>query len=65
MRQEDEKCENCKYYHVLKHNFKQYVGFEESHCCTYFRDNLEDNDVDWFIIEVKPDSMCEVFTRKK
>jgi len=54
----DERCELCKYYHTLKHNFRQGVGFEESHCCTIFHDNP-----DGFVVEVEPGSRCEMFTR--
>lgn len=57
-----ESCENCKYYRRLKHNFKQYVGFSDSHCCVLFSDDFSD-DYNGFIVEVDPVDCCESFTQ--
>ena len=51
-------CKDCKYYVELEHNFKQGIGYEESHACTVLaRDGL--------VVEVSPMEMCEVFTEKE
>lgn len=54
-----ECCSECKYFHKLKHNFKQGEGFEESYCCNVLVHG------DGWIQEVTPTSMCEMFTRKE
>lgn len=53
-----DRCKNCKYFHPLKHNFKQGQGFEQSHACNV----LLYMDGDGWIQEVTEDSMCEMFT---
>ena len=53
----EERCELCKFYRRLKHNFERGKGFEESHCCVIFEQENE-------VLEVAPTSMCEMFTRK-
>lgn len=59
----NDKCSNCKYYHKLKHSFIQGQGFTETACCIVLTRCDEDVDkFDSFVIEVDPDSMCEVFT---
>ena len=52
-----ERCELCKHYNRLKHNFKKGIGFEESHACTVW---VEED----YVQEVEPTSMCEMFERK-
>jgi len=54
-----ERCELCRNYHRLKHNFTRGEGFEESHCC-----DLWGNDEDGWIQEVTPNGMCEMFQRR-
>ncbi len=56
---DQERCENCKYFRRLKHNFEYDVGYEESHCCVMFY-----HEKNGFILEVTPDGMCEMFTTK-
>lgn len=60
----NDKCSNCKYYHKLKHSFKQ--GFTETACCIVLTRCDEDVDkFDSFVIEVEPDGMCEMFTKRE
>ena len=53
----NERCEICKYYRSLKHNFKQGEGFEQSHVCVLYAE-----DQATFLVEVNPGDMCEMFT---
>ena len=60
------KCSNCKYYHKLKHSFKQGMGFTETACCIVLTRCDEDVDeFDSFVVEVEPDDMCEMFTERE
>ena len=54
-----ERCQNCKYFRDLKHNFKTGQGFEKSHACVVWE--YCDDSVGW-IQQVDPDDMCEMFT---
>lgn len=58
-----ERCNNCIYFHRLKHNFQVPKGFEESHACDVLM-HIDDGDEGW-IQEVTPDGMCEMFTEKE
>jgi len=59
------KCEDCKYFHRLKHNFKQFKGFEESSCCIALTREGEDiDDYDVFVIEASKNDKCELFCKK-
>ena len=49
-----ERCELCRTYKRLKHNFEKSKGFEESHVCTLFAD-------DGVYQEVTPNGLCEMF----
>lgn len=61
-----DECSNCKYYHKLKHSFRQGKGFTETACCIALTRCDEDVDkFDSFVIEVEPDSMCEMFTERE
>ena len=53
----EERCENCKYFSELAHNFEFGEGFDHSFCCTLFANEN-------YVVEVAPDSMCEEFTAK-
>ena len=53
-----EKCENCKHFKKLKHNFTRMYGFELSHCC----DVLYSFGDDGWVQEVSPNDMCEMFS---
>lgn len=57
----EERCEICKYYHPLKHNFQIGKGYEESYCC----DVLFRQYGDGWILEVDPNGMCEMYARRK
>lgn len=57
-----EKCEYCKFFHRLKHNFERGKGFEESHCCTAWIE-LEPI-LDSWVQEVTANEMCELFTAR-
>ena len=52
----EERCELCKHYYKLEHNFRQYKGFEKGYCCTVFYP-----DPGGWILEVEPNGMCEMF----
>ena len=54
------RCELCKYYRQLKHNFRRGIGWELSHVCVLYVD-----DADSFLLEVSPNEMCEVFTERE
>ena len=56
-----ERCENCAFYSVLRHNFKVGTGFEYSHCCVMFPMTERKG----YVIEVTPNGMCECFARRK
>ena len=56
----EERCEFCKYFHNLEHNFKKGVGFEESHCCDVL---LHIEDGTGLVQETEPTGMCEMFVR--
>lgn len=62
----DERCENCKYFHRLKHNFEVGVGFAESYACDVWLHvadkNGEISESAW-IQETEPTAMCEMFDR--
>ena len=58
-----ERCEICKHYHRLKHNFIRGTGFAESHCCDVLL-HYEPDDEGW-VQEVSPNDMCELFTEGK
>lgn len=58
---ENERCENCAFYSVLRHNFKVGTGFEYSHCCVMFPMTERKG----YVIEVTPNGMCECFARRK
>ena len=53
----EDRCELCKYYRGLHHNFVKGKGFEESHCCILFS-----TEKDAFVLEVEPQGICEMFT---
>ena len=55
-----ERCEICKHYHKLKHNFRTGKGYEISHACTVWTDFGEGDCVQ----EVVPYDMCEMFSEK-
>lgn len=57
-----ERCELCKYYRRLKHNFVANEGFEESHACVAFLYIEECPTYDQWVQEVDPRDMCEYFT---
>ena len=65
---ERERCENCIFFHMLKHNFERGKGFQHSHCCTvwveYDLARGEYSDATW-IQQVSPDGMCEMFCDKE
>lgn len=52
-----ERCETCKYYRRLKHNFKHGKGFDESYACVIYV-----NDRDAFVLEVNADDVCEMYS---
>lgn len=57
-----EICENCKFYRDLKidkHDPKLTL-YEERKCCIM----LAVTEPDGFVLEVEPDSVCEVFSNK-
>ena len=54
-----ERCENCKSFTRLSHNFVVGVGFQDSFCCTLFAE-----DEDGFVVEVEKNDMCECFKRR-
>ena len=57
------RCENCKYWHKLKYEFKTGDGFKESSCCIALTRLDEDIDeYDSFVVETNADDMCEMFT---
>ena len=61
------RCEDCKFYRELEHNFVQGKGFEKSHCCVLFEYYLKDIEpIDkGLIVEVSPGDCCEVFSAKE
>ena len=62
----EEKCNNCKFFHNLKHNFEVGKGYENSSCCVLFtKDSKDGDEYDSFVVEVTPDSICEMFARKE
>ena len=62
----NDKCSNCKYYHKLKHSFRRGKGFTETACCIVLTRCDEDVDkFDSFVVEVEPDSMCEMFAERE
>lgn len=62
MKECEDRCELCKYYKRLKHNFRKGEGFELSYCCDVLY-HLDDNEGAW-VQEVTPEDMCEMFTRR-
>ena len=56
------RCQNCEFYHRLKHNFQTGIGFLESHACDVLLH--PDEDGEGWIQEVDPIGMCEMFTEK-
>lgn len=62
----EEKCKNCKYFRKLKHSFKVGKGYDNSSCCVLFTKDPKDGDeYDSFVVEVTPDSICEMFVRRQ
>ena len=59
----EERCELCKHFKRLKHNFKRGKGFENSYCCDVLF-NLPEDDTEAWVQEVPPRGMCELFTRR-
>ena len=61
------RCQDCKFFRKLKHNFVQYKGHEESYCCVAFEYCLEDGEskYDSFILEVGLEGCCELFNPKE
>ena len=70
----EERCENCGFYHPLKHNFERGKGFTLSGCCSVWVEQeiakkLEDPEYTesrtaW-VQEVAGDGMCEMFCERK
>ena len=58
-RQPDERCENCKYFCRLKHNFQVGRGFEDAYACFVMMHGKG------WMQEVKPNEMCEMFVKKE
>ena len=63
-------CENCRFFHRLKHNFERGKGFTEAHCCDVImhlpnEKSFIEGTVEPWIQEVKADDMCEMFTEKE
>lgn len=58
---QEERCEICKWYHKLKHNFERGEGFTESHCCDVL---LHISEEDGWVQEVNPNGMCEMFEQE-
>ena len=61
---EEEKCENCKYFHRLMHNFKLGSGFERSFACDelFHREGIKEP----FLQEVKdPERKCKMYEPKE
>lgn len=59
----EEKCSNCQYYHMLKHNRVVGKRYEVSHCCDALL-HIDKKDAHTFIIEVSPDDMCELYKER-
>ena len=59
----NECCENCMYFHRLKHNFRQGIGFELGNCCDVLM-HLDDGEEGW-IQQVPYSGMCEMFKGKE
>lgn len=57
----EERCENCVYFHRLKHNFQKGKGFVESFACDVLM-HIDDGSDGW-IQEVEPYGRCEMFTK--
>ena len=57
-----ECCENCVYYHRLKHNFKKGNGFEDSYCCDVM---MHIDDGEGWVLETEPQSRCEMFYERE
>jgi len=60
-----ERCADCKFYRLLKHNFALFEGYDESHCCVVFEyadEDKIDKRKDSFVIECCEDDFCEMFT---
>lgn len=63
----DERCEKCKYFHKLKHNFQVGKGFDESFACDVWLHVADENgkiSEDAWIQETEPNAMCEMFDRR-
>lgn len=58
------RCENCRWFHRLKHNFKVGKGFEKGYACDVLL-HTEESDGEGWIQEVVPDEMCEMFEERK
>ena len=61
----NERCENCKFFHKLKHNFQVGKGFEESFACNVMISIPDENgktETTGWIQEVSPSDFCELFT---
>ena len=61
--EKEEKCSNCKYYHMLKHNRVIGKRHEISHCCDVLL-HIEKEDAHTFILEVSPDDVCEMYKER-
>ena len=58
----ESKCENCRYFHMLKHNFEVGKGYEISSCCIALTRVCENPSMyEAFVVEVDKDSECELF----
>lgn len=55
------RCENCKFFHKLKHNFQQDKGFEKSFACDVLLHFDED---EGWIQQIEPGDHCEMFAEK-
>ena len=55
-----ERCVDCDYCSILKHNFKVGEGFEKSYCCVAFPLTEHAG----YVVEVTPNDRCEMFCRR-
>lgn len=60
MSHNDVSCQECRYFHVLKHNFEKGKGYTESYCCDVML-HVDKQDVGW-VQEAKPNDRCELFS---
>lgn len=61
------RCEKCKYYRPLRHNFVVGKGYEESHCCVVLlaEAEREKNECEPWVQEVESEDRCEMFIRRE